>query len=86
MKKTVTKYYCDICKCEKGTHEIKSLSLPFVTNCNWNDGVSEAPHVEFEALDICLDCLIKSTNLRCGFQGQDMKLVEIETDRKNGEK
>lgn len=60
MKRTIIT--CDICGSEKN---VKSLRLPMYRMFDDCDGRTffDNPHIELDAIDICEECLKKSTNI-----------------------
>lgn len=75
MTKRTVEYFCDVCgkKVSKKT-ELKTYTLPFVSNQSDADGMAMGNHIEFETVELCEDCLLKSTNLRCGFRGEGKRI------------
>ena len=63
MKKTITITKCDICGSDKSV--IPDVTLPMYRTFDETDGRSfyEKPQIVFMKLDICEDCLRKSTNV-----------------------
>lgn len=60
MKKTI--FQCDICGSEKN---VESLRLPMYRMFDSCDGRTffDKPHIVLDAIDVCEECLKKSTNI-----------------------
>lgn len=60
MKRTIV--ICDICGGEK---PVQTLKLPVYRKFDATDGATsfESPKLAYDTLDICIDCLLKSTNI-----------------------
>lgn len=60
MKRTIV--ICDICG---GENAVQTLKLPVYRKFDATDGKTyyESPTLAYETLDICFDCLVKSTNI-----------------------
>lgn len=74
---------CDFCGKElKASNQV---SLPVITDCEWDEGHSVKPYVAFVKYDICEDCLIKATNIYVGYRGLNPQFIrkEIANDRHN---
>lgn len=70
-------YYCDLCGKEiSGADHYHFNQFPVVTDCDWNDGIPMREYIEYVNADFCPDCMLKATNVRCGFRGSDMRLKE----------
>lgn len=70
------KRICDFCGCDNPKH--CDIKLPVVTRCEWAEGRPTERHIEIERYDICEKCLLKATNIRCGFQGSNPLIVKAE--------
>lgn len=69
MKKTIEKYYCDICKEEvEKQHLIFNVRLPMVCSTEQEEGRSVNTRIIFENIDICKNCLEKVTVVEYGFR------------------
>lgn len=58
MKETIVK--CDICGNQKG---VKELTLPIKFLTEQNEGKYCEPYISMTKIDICNECLMKSTNI-----------------------
>lgn len=60
MKQTIIS--CDICG---STKNVQNLKIPMYRKFDETDGRTfyDKPEIEFECIDICEDCLRKSTNI-----------------------
>ena len=65
MVRTVTVYTCDICG-KKLTNPAKikqKYRLPIIFHSETTEGKPVGQHVEYETVDICTDCFMKSINI-----------------------
>lgn len=66
-------YYCDLCgkliESKNPTYEVLVW-----TNCEWTEGRPAPEHLEKWWVELCPDCLKKAIPLKCGFQGQDLRI------------
>ena len=71
------RYMCDLCDAEIENYEVAQHKRTFhvITNCNWTDGAYVGDYVTLETFDVCEECLMKATNIRCGFRGQNPCII-----------
>jgi len=81
MKKP-EQYFCDVCHNEFAPEKTGfiQLRLHVITNCEWEEGYSTQSRIESHSADICCNCFLKSTNLKCGFRGEKLKLIHKESN------
>lgn len=60
-KATVTKYWCDICKKETASKDIKYITIPIYRTFDSTDGQTryDRKHFSTTTIDICYECLDK---------------------------
>ncbi len=59
MKKTIEKYYCDICGAEGEEKEIFSINYPVVFHTDQTEGRSCNPYISNKLFDVCGNCCEK---------------------------
>lgn len=64
---------CDFCKSHNPKY--KKINLPIKTKCDWTEGRPALEHIEFMQVDICEECLIKTTNVIADFQGSNLQII-----------
>ena len=72
----VKKVYCDFCKAENP--EFRNKIIPVLTDCSWEDGYSCNPRIDYKTFDLCSKCMLKVTNIKCGYRGTDSKFIHDE--------
>ena len=76
MRKTVERYFCDICKKEA---DITTINYPVVFHTEQTEGRSCKPYISQEKIDLCFDCLKKSLTIH-GLGCQGFNEYEIRLD------
>lgn len=57
MKKTIEKFYCDICGAE--CENVKQITYPVVFLTDQTEGRSSKPYIDYSKLDVCENCCEK---------------------------
>ena len=68
------KYFCDFCGKEISKSET-GIGLPVIEKIP-TDNYWFTECVNFRYYDICISCLIKSTNIRCGYDGVSPRIED----------
>lgn len=68
------KYFCDFCGKEISKSET-GMKLPVIEKIP-TDNYYFTESINFRNYDICSGCLIKSTNIRCGYDGKNPRIEE----------
>lgn len=66
MKKTETRYFCDVCKKEVRQAEIHDIKYPVIFHTEQTEGRSVEPYISHEQIEVCKECISKI----CLLQGQ----------------
>lgn len=67
------RYKCDFCG--KDNPEHRGIPIPVITDCEWTEGRVCQPYINSVRFDICDECFLLTTNVHCGFRGEDAKIV-----------
>ena len=68
MKKTIEKFYCDICGAE--CEDVKQINYPVVFCTDQTEGRSCEPYISNEKIDVCKNCCKKILKIKAtGVQG-----------------
>ena len=57
MKKTIEKYFCDICGTE--SENIKQINYPVIFHTDQTGGRSCTPYIAYDRIDVCTNCCEK---------------------------
>jgi len=73
----ISKTICDLCKKNDINEDggFIGINIPVLTECDWTEGRSVGSHIEFCKFDICDDCMMKITRVKCGFQGSEPEII-----------
>lgn len=68
MKKTIEKYYCDICGAE--CEDVKQINYPVIFHTDQTEGRCCKPYISYTRIDVCDKCCEKILKLSAvGAQG-----------------
>ena len=73
--KVPERYYCDLCNKEISKNQC-DRTVSVTTDCQWTSGTPCKERIETVKVDICDNCLIKSTDLQANFQGTNIRFKE----------
>lgn len=70
MKKTIEKYYCDICGKEIECANLKKITYPVIFHTEQTEGRYCEPYISHQKIEICGECLEQICKLSAvGAQG-----------------
>ena len=73
MKKTIEKYFCDICGAEGA---VQSVRYPVIFHTDQDEGRACKEYISYENLDLCQQCLRKGLVFH-GWGAQGINRYEV---------
>lgn len=73
------KYYCDGCKKELDINDKRNIigvSIPVLTEVEWEEGHQTLPYITTIKMDLCPECYLHTTNVRCGYRGENLTFID----------
>lgn len=73
------KYYCDGCKKELDPNDKRNIigvAIPVSTEVEWEEGHQTLPYITSTRMDLCPECYLHTTNMKCGYRGNDIKFID----------
>lgn len=73
------KYYCDACKKELDPNDKRNIigkPIPVLTKVEWEEGHKTLPYITSLKMDLCHECYLHTTNMKCGYRGNGIKFID----------
>lgn len=77
MKKTIEKYFCDVCGKEA---RVQHVNYPVVFHTEQDEGRACPPYIAQKMLELCQDCLLKALVID-GVGAQGINTYTMREDR-----